>query len=119
MRFIGNGTEGSKDGIAEEAEFSRIRGMAPCESDGSLVVCDSGSHNIKKISFEGMSSLIRKLQFQPLYYQNLIQLGDNIYVKTIVEKPDIRFPRSIYLDNKTNIFYFVTDTDVLKFYNSL
>ncbi len=31
--------------------------MASCESDGSLLVCDTSNHKIRKITFEGMCSL--------------------------------------------------------------
>ncbi len=54
---IGNGTPGHIDGTAEQAQFFNLSGITCSESDGSLLVCDSGSHNIRKITFEGKAVL--------------------------------------------------------------
>ncbi len=40
--------------MAEEAEFNRLEGITPSESDGSLLVVDGGSYKIRKIVFKGM-----------------------------------------------------------------
>ncbi len=54
MRSIGSGKQGFKDGIAEVAQFSSPSGITQSELDGSLLVCDSGNHKIRKITFEGI-----------------------------------------------------------------
>ncbi len=53
VRTIGSGNNGSKDGIAEEAQFSHPTGISDSETDGSLLVCDYHNHKIRKIIFEG------------------------------------------------------------------
>ncbi len=63
MRSIGNGNAGFKDGIAEEAQFSSPSGVSQSEADGSVLVCDSGNHKIRKITFEG---ILHSLQFYTL-----------------------------------------------------
>ncbi len=121
---IGSGKQGSKDGIADEAEFNGPRGISQSESDGSLLVCDEKNNKIRKIIFEG----IPHVNCDVLVHQILFP-GDEIRVKTIIEPPNshdnttlkccMKGPRAIYLDNITNICYFTTSSSVYKFYNSL
>ncbi len=55
VRSIGNGKQAHRDGTAETAQFDYPSGITCSESDGSLFVCDSGSHKIRKITFKGIS----------------------------------------------------------------
>ncbi len=52
---IGQGNLGFKDGVAEEAQFNYPSGISVSESDGSLFICDTNNHKIRKITFKGIS----------------------------------------------------------------
>lgn len=54
VTYYGSARKGYRDGPAEEAEFKRPSTVAFVESDGSLLVLEKGSNNIRKISFEGI-----------------------------------------------------------------
>ncbi len=49
---------GFKDGFAEEAQFYNPAGITVSESDGSLLVCDCRNNKIRKITFEGITSML-------------------------------------------------------------
>jgi DNA-binding beta-propeller fold protein YncE len=52
--FVGSGQQGNTDGVGTSASFSTPWGITLDQQTGNLFVCDHTSHNIRKITPQGI-----------------------------------------------------------------